>query len=120
MVDAQVRASRLVLTVNSSVGLEAMLLGARVGVMGEAFWAIPGCVAPAGTSAELAQLLGNPDAAAFDDAARNALLSFLVAEYYPRLIRGRDGEVGFSAADLDRLRRRISSGRVLCMDGQTA
>lgn len=117
---AQVRASRLVLTVNSSVGLEAMLLGARVGVMGEAFWAIPGCVAPAGTSAELAQLLGNPDAAAFDAAARNALLSFLVAEYYPRLIQGRDGEVVFSAADLDRLRRRISSGRVLSMDGQTA
>lgn len=116
---SQVRASRLVLTVNSSVGLEAMLLGARVGVMGDAFWAIEGAVADAGSAAALNTLLSDPDAAPADPAIRNALLSFLVAEYYPHMQRDADGQVSFSAEDLAKLHRRISAGWILDEDGNT-
>lgn len=110
---AQVRASRLVLTVNSSVGLEAMLLGARVAVMGEAFWALPGCVSPATTHEQLAALLSNPEAAVHDEQARNALLSFLVAEYYPRHCVGPDGAISFSPEDRAKILARLQSGYVL-------
>jgi capsular polysaccharide export protein len=115
----QVRASRLVLTVNSSVGLEAMLLGVRVAVMGEAFWAIPGAVADAGSSAALQELLANPEATMPDLSVRNALLSFLVAEYYPRLVRDAQGRVSLMPADLEKLHRRIAAGYVLAKDGST-
>lgn len=115
----QVRSSRLVLTVNSSVGLEAMMLGARVGVMGEAFWAIPGAVADAGSSAALARLLEDPEAIMPDLAVRNALLSFLVAEYYPSLLRHADGSLSNSDADREKLARRICAGAVLREDGST-
>lgn len=116
---AQVRASRLVLTVNSSVGLEAMLLGARVGVMGEAFWAIPGAVAEAESAEALAALLKDPEAAPADATIRNALLSFLAAQYYPRMERDARGGVSFWAEDLSKLHRRIRAGWVLAEDGST-
>lgn len=115
----QVRASRLVLTVNSSVGLEAMMLGARVAVMGDAFWAVRGAVADASSSDALDKLLGDPEAAPADAAIRNALLSFLVAEYYPRGERDAQGRVSFSSEDLEKLHCRIRAGHVLASDGST-
>lgn len=116
---SQVRASRLVLTVNSSVGLEAMLLGARVGVMGDAFWALPGAVASAGTSELLQALLANPDAAPADPDLRNALLSFLVADYYPRLTAQDGHRFLMPEADISRVLSRIRAGHILAADGST-
>lgn len=103
---SQVRASRLVLTVNSSVGLEALLLERPVATMGDAFWALPSIVANGREPETLAQLLAAPEAFVADAADRNALLSYLVAEYYPRLTEI-DGAPTMPEADRQKVLRRI-------------
>ncbi len=109
---AQVRASRLVVTVNSSVGLEAMLLEKPVVATGLAFWAIAG-LADAATSAEaLRGVFAAPDRVGFDPELRDAFLSFLVADYYIGTGTGPDGQFGIPTADGQRLRRRVMAGRL--------
>lgn len=80
---AQVAASRGVITVNSSVGLEAMWFDKPVITCGQAFWALPGVALTAPDAAALQRLLQAPDALQFDPPARAALLSYLEAVYYP-------------------------------------
>lgn len=88
----QVAAARAVITVNSSVGLEAMYYEKPVVALGEAFWAIPGIASHCPTVERLATMLGTPEALEFDPEARAAFLSFLASEYYPRFDRdGGDG-----------------------------
>jgi capsular polysaccharide export protein len=87
----QVRAARLVCTVNSSVGLEAMLLGRPVAVMGQAFWAISDLAAICDTMQALRTVFSDPALHSFDQAARQAFLSFLVSEYYPKLTKSETG-----------------------------
>lgn len=89
---AQVAAARAVVTVNSSVGLEAMFYEKPVAALGQCFWAIPGIAAHFPSGADLAKALAEPEAIGFDPAARAAFLSFLAREYYPRI--DRDGETG--------------------------
>ena len=103
---SQVRASRLVLTVNSSVGLEALLLERPVATMGDAFWALPSIVADAREPEGLARLLAAPESFVADPADRNALLSYLVAEYYPRLVEV-DGTPTMPESDRNKVLRRI-------------
>lgn len=89
---AQVAAARAVVTVNSSVGLESMFFEKPVVALGDCFWAIPGIAAHCPTPKALAAALTDPEALAFDPAARAAFLSFLADIYYPMLDRdGADG-----------------------------
>ena len=81
----QVRASRGVVTVNSSVGLEAMFYDKPVIALGQCFWAIPNVARHCPDPADLPRLLSNPSAWSFDPGIRTAFLDFLVSEYYPRL-----------------------------------
>lgn len=88
---AQVRAAKAVVTVNSSVGLEALMLGKPVVVMGEAFWALPGLTISGQTPADLAAALAAPEHLTYDPELREAFLSYLVACYYPRLDETENG-----------------------------
>ncbi len=107
---AQVRASRLVVTVNSSVGLEAMLLEKPVLTTGLAFWTIPG-LAEAATSAEaLREVFAAPGKIGFDPELRDAFLSYLVANYYIGTETGPDGQISIPEADRQRLQRRVMAG----------
>jgi capsular polysaccharide export protein len=80
---AQVAASKGVITVNSSVGLEAMWYDKPVIACGQAFWALDGVAISAPDAAALTALLGQPDQQRFDAGARAALLNYLEAVYYP-------------------------------------
>jgi capsular polysaccharide export protein len=83
---AQVAAARAVITVNSSVGLEAMFFEKPVVALGECFWAIPGVATHCPTVEGLVRLLKDPEALlSFDPGARSAFLSFLTQVYYPKL-----------------------------------
>lgn len=80
---AQVDHAQAVITVNSSVGLQAFLFDKPVIVLGQAFYALPGLAEQAGDLDRLKRLLADPAALRFDPAARRAYMSYLDAEYYP-------------------------------------
>ena len=103
---AQVAASRAVLTVNSSVGLEAMFFDKPVVALGECFWAISGVATHCPTIEELSRLLSDPEnSLSFDPEARQAFLSFLTQEYYPKLPRA--GE-HMETDELEKVRTRLA------------
>lgn len=79
----QVAASRAVITVNSSVGLEAMYYDKPVVATGACFWTVPGVAIAAPTQKDLIAVFTNPEKIAFDPDVRRAFLSFLNEEYYP-------------------------------------
>lgn len=81
---AQVAASRGVITVNSSVGLEAMWYDKPVVACGQAFWALDGVAVQAPDAQSLRLLLAQPDKLSFEPMARAALLTYLDQVYYPR------------------------------------
>ncbi|MEO1640976.1 MAG: capsular biosynthesis protein [Pseudomonadota bacterium] len=80
---AQVAASRGVVTVNSSVGLEAMFFDKPVTACGQCFWAIPGMAARAPDQAALNDAMAQANAWDYDPDTRNAVMSFLDQVYYP-------------------------------------
>ncbi len=82
---AQVAASRGVVTVNSSVGLEAMFFDKPVVACGQCFWAIPGMAAQAPDQDGLTKALAQAPDWTFDPDTRNAVMSFLDQVYYPKL-----------------------------------
>ncbi|MGO4910630.1 hypothetical protein ACEN2J_20350 [Pseudorhodobacter sp. W20_MBD10_FR17] len=81
----QVKGADVVLTVNSSVGLEAMFFEKAVVACGDCFWAFDGVAASAKTPSALSQMLSNPTTISFDPAARHAFLTYLDKIYYPKL-----------------------------------
>ena len=91
---AQLEASAGVLTVNSSMGLQAMFFDKPVIVTGEAFFAFEGVAHPAGSPQELAQLLADPDALGHDGDLRARFLTWLAHDYY----------IDFDGKGADRLR----------------
>lgn len=97
---ALVAGSDGVVTVNSSVGLEAMFFDKPVVACGECFWAIPGVAETASDPAALASAFTQPQAWSFSSAARGAFLTFLLDEYYVSI----DG----SPAEGDKIRRRLA------------
>lgn len=110
---SQVRASQAVLTVNSSVGLEAMLLEKPVTTMGKVFWALPGLVQQAATLEDLRSVLAAPSSFVPDAELRDALLSFLWTRYYLMFpYRPAKGQQ-LPPEDLEKLRERVVTGRVL-------
>ena len=77
-----VRASRVVLTVNSSVGLEAMFFDKPVIAAGDCYWAIDGVAQDATNEEALGDLLSRAEQLGYDRQARDAFLSYLTEVYY--------------------------------------
>lgn len=77
--------AELILTVNSSVGLEAMFFEKPVVACGDCFWAIDGIATSARTPQDIALTLARPDAVKFDTQTRGAFLNYLDQMYYPSL-----------------------------------
>ncbi len=82
---AQVAACRALVTVNSSVGLEAMFFEKPVAAMGQCFWAIDGIAMRLPDIESLRAGFAQPEGFAFDPAARDAFLRFMTEVYYPIL-----------------------------------
>lgn len=77
-----VRRSQGVVTVNSSVGLQALLLERAVLVLGRANYAVEGMVRTAGNSAALAEAFAAACNWQFAAELTNSFLRFLAEEYY--------------------------------------
>lgn len=105
-----VRASRAVLTVNSSVGLEAMFFDKPVIAAGDCYWAIEGVAEAAEDEAALGELLAKADQLTFDARARDAFLSYLTQVYYVGLEKQDDGFHRPEGEDR-KIRRRIGLGK---------
>lgn len=82
---AQVAASRGVVTINSSVGLQAFFHDRPVIVTGRAFFALPGLVTPVAGADALGAAFAHADALAFDAPLRAAFMNYLDQVYYPRV-----------------------------------
>lgn len=80
-----VKQARLIVTVNSSVGLEAMFFDKPVVACGDCFWAIDGIATSAKTPQAVPDVLADPNAVTFNGQARQAFLSYLDQCYYPKL-----------------------------------
>jgi capsular polysaccharide export protein len=80
---AQITAARGVVTLNSSMGLQAFFHDKPVVTLGRAFWALPGLVVPAQNQPALNAAFAAPDALTFDQPLRAAFLCWLAQEYYP-------------------------------------
>lgn len=96
----QVKASGGVITINSSVGLQAFFHDKPVIVLGEAFFAIEGLVHVADGPARLAELLRAPEKLGFDPALRAGFMNYLDQVYYPRAAEDAAGNVTVSAEDV--------------------
>ena len=79
----QLRASRCVLTVNSSMGLQAFFFDKPVIVTGRALFAIPGLATPVRDAEALTRAFSATDALTFDAGLRSAFMNWLDREYYP-------------------------------------
>jgi capsular polysaccharide export protein len=77
-----VRRSQGVVTVNSSVGLQALLLGRPVLVLGRANYAVPGMVRTAGDQEAVAEAFAAARDWGFDAGLTESFLRFLAEEYY--------------------------------------
>jgi len=81
----QVKKANLILTVNSSVGLEAMFFEKQVVACGDCFWAVEGISTSAKTPQDIADILAKPNSVTFDTQARQAFLTYLDQCYFPKL-----------------------------------
>ena len=79
---AQVAASRGVVTVNSSVGIQAFYFDKPVVVCGQAFWATLGVATPAPDLDSLKDVLAEAEALGFDADARDVFMSYLSSVYF--------------------------------------
>lgn len=81
---AQLAASRGVVTLNSSMGLQAFFHDRPVVTLGRAFWAMPGLVTPVSDQDALNAAFATPDALTYDPAFRAEFMNWLDQVYYPR------------------------------------
>ena len=93
----QVAASRAVVTINSSVGLQAFFYDRPVLVLGQAFFRIPGLVTPVDSPSDLLDAMRNLPNLGFDADLRNAVMNYLDQVYYPRLDFNEDGTASIEA-----------------------
>ncbi|MEO4045483.1 capsular biosynthesis protein [Pseudomonas sp. CAU 1711] len=76
-----IQASQFVVTLNSTVGLESVLLGKPVLTLGQAFFNIPGLVVHADSAAELVALAQSFPAWPLEPQIRESFLRYLAGEY---------------------------------------
>lgn len=109
---AQVAASRGVVTINSSMGLQAFFHDKPVIVTGEAFWAQPGLATPAESVATLRAAFAGAADLTFDPGFRARFMNWLDQVYYPALTVEGDGW----SLDPDAVRRRLSGADLPARD----
>ncbi|MFM2390143.1 MAG: hypothetical protein RLZZ437_1698 [Pseudomonadota bacterium] len=102
---AQLVASRGVVTLNSSMGLQAFFHDKPVVVLGQAFWALPGVAMQVKGQVGLDAAFADPDALTFDAKARARFMNWLDQCYYPRFDwPGGHADMAAFAARLDAAR----------------
>ncbi len=89
---AQLAASRGVVTINSSMGLQAFFHDKPVIATGRAFWAQPGLVTVAGSAEALCAALAGAGTLAFDAAFRARFMNWLDRDYYARVTETAGGD----------------------------
>jgi len=102
---SQVEASKAVVTVNSSVGLESMFYDKPVVACGQCFWAIDGVAHHAGDQSTLNAVVQQPETITFSAETRAAFLTYLDQVYYPH-----DSDDSDKKLILDRLSGRDEFG----------
>jgi len=95
----QVKASGGVITINSSVGLQAFFYDKPAIVLGQAFFAVEGLVHVADAPGKLADLLKTPENLGFDPALRAAFMNYLDQVYYPKAATDAEGNVRVDVQD---------------------
>lgn len=90
---AQVRASRGVITINSSVGLQSFFYDKPVIVLGEAFFALSGLVRVAGDQMALRRAMAEAESLAFDAALRAAFMNYLDQVHFPHVSESPGGTI---------------------------
>jgi capsular polysaccharide export protein len=80
---AQLAAARAVVTLNSSMGLQAFFHDKPVLTLGRAFWARPGLANPVTDQTALNASFAAPDSLTFDAASRARFMNWLDRHYYP-------------------------------------
>ena len=107
---AQIAASRGVVTLNSSMGLQAFFHDKPVITLGQAFFNIPGLVDHAADQTALNHLFAKAPDGGYDASLRAAFLTWLDRAYYPRFALAEDQPPAFDrgafAAKLDEARSR--------------
>lgn len=91
----QLKAARAVLTVNSSMGLQAMFFDKPVITTGRAFYAMPGLTTHASSPKRLADVLDQAEHLTFDPDFRARFLTWLATEYYVK-----EDELGYDRLHL--------------------
>jgi capsular polysaccharide export protein len=81
---AQLATARAIVTLNSSMGLQAFFHDKPVITLGRAFWAMPGLVTPAADQPTLNATFTTPETLTFDAAMRAMFMNWLDQVYYPR------------------------------------
>ena len=99
----QLKDSRAVLTVNSSMGLQAMFFDKPVITTGRAFYAMPGLTSHASSPKRLADLLDQSEQLSFDPDFRARFLTWLATDYYIK-----EDELGY---DRLHLQNRLAEAR---------
>ena len=92
---AQVAAAQRVVTLNSSMGLQAFFHDKEVITLGRAFFALPGLVTPCAAQSEVNAAFAAPQP--FDADLRARFMSWLGTEYYPRFSENSFDRAGFAA-----------------------
>jgi capsular polysaccharide export protein len=73
-----------VVTINSSVGFESFFFDKPVIVLGHAFYDFHPLATKVGSGAELKALFKKPDTLTFDTPTRNAFMSYVTEQHFPR------------------------------------
>lgn len=103
----QLAASRGVVTVNSSMALQAFFFDKPVIVTGEAYFATSGLVTHCRSEPDLHAAFAAAERLTFDSPLRATFMNWLDQEYYPRFSR----ENGVARADRDGFARVIAQSR---------
>ncbi|MDQ1850015.1 capsular biosynthesis protein [Gemmobacter fulvus] len=105
---AQIAAARGVVTLNSSMGVQAFFHDRPVITLGRAFFALPGLVQVADSQTTLDTLFADPAGLHYDEPLRAAFLTWLDRVYYPRFSHAAGQPAAFDrdafAAKLDQAR----------------
>ena len=77
-----IKNASLIITINSSVGLEAMLFDKPVVTLGQAFYAFDGLTQQCNSAEDLFEIFKNPEQISFNREDRRAFLAWLANDYY--------------------------------------
>ena len=77
-----IKNASLIVTLNSSVGLEAMLFDKPVVTLGQAFYAFDGLTQQCNSAEDLFEIFKNPEQISFNPKDRRAFLAWLANDYY--------------------------------------